>query len=61
MTDDTEKEDNLENKVIDDPDNVDPRIIEIVRFLARRAAEEDFAKAVAGMHNEADNNTQDQG
>ncbi|MGF1623021.1 MAG: hypothetical protein ACFCUR_20725 [Rhodomicrobiaceae bacterium] len=25
---------------------IDPRLIELVRFLARRAAERDFAKAV---------------
>jgi hypothetical protein len=35
---------------------VDPRLVELVRFLARRAAERDFAKAVAAQKKQTDKN-----
>jgi hypothetical protein len=35
---------------------VDPRLVELVRFLAHRAAERDFAKAVATQKKQTDKN-----
>lgn len=43
------KKDNDDNERIylSESQSVDPRIVAIVRYLARRAAEKDFSKAVA--------------
>lgn len=51
----TDRTKNDDNQKAESPNEttapLDPRIVEIVRFLARRAAEKDFAEAVARQEN----------
>ncbi|MEM7620636.1 MAG: hypothetical protein AAF228_09260 [Pseudomonadota bacterium] len=55
MTKRTKNGDNDTVNKLAESQDIDPRIIAIVRFLARRTAERDFAEAVAKQANENKN------